>query len=671
MDLRQIAMSSADVCLKYYEKNPKAAVFKTNIRAIQSTLLEDEFELTLESKLRPSEDLTIRIGKDKCFANSTDQKHYRIQSIIGKKAVLCEVSKELADTLREIEGKDIDNKIDCWFESDKTFLVKQVKEWYKNHGNKIKIPNFVPSVPVSFHPQIRISENQKEAVKTVLTSPFSYIWGAPGTGKTRHVLATCLYSCLRAKKKVLLTAPTNVALDQSLNGILEVLEKDSELNIREQVLRLGIPEDQFFNKLADVCAEAVFRRLIKQCQERITEILNTLPKLKISKDIKSGVAQGIDPFPGMSGREVEEQIRQLNQEKTKLSAKRDEATEKNSLSPFMDDFDIIAATADSCIFNIKPDGVFSPDHIFLDEAGYCSVIKGMTYTAFNCPFTMLGDHMQLPPVCDVEPKPKDEITEEEKNTLFLWKFSSIAAEEVIQARDYARFKDKDDIDLSFQQLKKISLTETHRFGPKLAKILAEQVYDSNFTSRREKETDIWVINAPKRAKDIGKDPQTGNRIRFSQSEEAAIIRLILNNIGSESIENIGILTPYTYHRKQLSHDIGEQLKSHHYHNIVRDRIMSIHQSQGSEWDVVIISAVDSMVFGDAWYMNTAKGGASNAIKIINTAVSRARQLLILVCDIASWQQHPNQFLSKIIEIAKEHEPEDPLPILNEAKGEQP
>ena len=662
MDLRQIATDSANVCLKYYEKHPNAAVFRTNIREIQETLLWEEFELTLEKKLYSTDGLSIHIGQEKSFNNEADEKHFYIRNIRSKRIVLSEVSDKLADALREHIARNNGKEIGCWFESDKTFLVKRVKEWYIKHGAKIRIPDAAATTPVSFHPRIRLSENQEEAVETALSSPFSYIWGAPGTGKTKHVLASCVYSCLEAGKKVLLTAPTNIALDQSLTGVLQALSGDDELQIRRRILRIGMPDDQYFDDLADVCAEAVFQRLMKEIQERIDEILKELPKLTDSKNIKSGKARGTDFYPGMTVQEIDHRIAQLNRESKDLRGKREEAGEKNSLQPFLDSFEVIAATVDSCIHVIQPDSAFKPDHIFLDEAGYCSMIKGMTYTAFSCPFTMLGDHMQLPPVCDVEPKAGDEITDGEKNTLFLWKFSAIAMEQIITAKEYGSFYGKDDIDPLFTRLKKSSLTETHRFGSKLAGILANNVYSSNFTSCADRETDIWVIDAPKRMEDTYKNPHNTRNYRFSQSEEDAIIRLVLNNIGSEAIKNTGILTPYKDYRKDLRTKIGNSLKSHSQSNMIRDNILSIHQSQGSEWNVVVVSVVDSMAYRDSWYMNTVKDqGVPYAIKIINTAISRTKGLLILVCDIASWQQYPNQFISKIIGIAEKHNAEDPLP----------
>lgn len=667
MSLRQTAIESADVCLKYYANHPEDAIFRTGIRSMVSTLFDGEIVLTLEKKLKSTENLTIRIGKNQSYTNDSENRYFKVSSLNQKKVTLTEVSEELVSDLENA----LQNNNECWFESDKTFLVKRVKVWYENYGDRIGIPIVKPKMPVSFHPGIPVSDNQKEAIRVAMTSPFSYIWGAPGTGKTKHVLASCIYSYLKEGKKVLISAPTNTALDQSLSGILEALSDDETLNIRKRTLRLGIPEDNIGLKFHDVTEEAVCERLKREISQQLQDKLKAVSQLTACLSIRSGKSAGNDDFPNLTTKDIKSKIVQLNKDMTDLKADRSKASETDNGFSLFKYIDLVAATTDACIFSLPPGGNFTPEHIFLDEAGYCSVIKGMPFTAYNCPLTLLGDHMQLPPVCDVDPKREDQFTEEETSKLFMWRFSSIAMEPVIEAQDYSRFKNIKDLNPTFHHLRSSSLVETHRFGPKLANILANTVYDSNFISNGNRDTRIWVIDAPKLSEDIGINPKTGKRIRFSHNEEEAIIQLILNNINTEIIEEIGILTPYKEYRRQLKTDISSRLKKHHYNDLVQDNIMTIHQSQGNEWEVVIVSVVDSLEdYWDSYFMNTNKDN-SNALKIINTAVSRAKQLLIIICDMESWRRSPDQFISRIINIAEQHKATDNLPVNTEVKKETP
>ena len=70
------------------------------------------------------------------------------------------------------------------------------------------------------------------------------------------------------------------------------------------------------------------------------------------------------------------------------------------------------------------------EHIFLDEAGYANIIKALTIFNYNIPITFLGDHLQLPPVCEIgDRKIKNE---EEFHNVFVWSQSAIYMENLFQ-----------------------------------------------------------------------------------------------------------------------------------------------------------------------------------------------------------------------------------------------
>lgn len=70
--------------------------------------------------------------------------------------------------------------------------------------------------------------------------------------------------------------------------------------------------------------------------------------------------------------------------------------------------------------------------------------------------------------------------------------------------------------------------------------------------------------------------------------------------------------------------------------------MTIHKSQGLEWDTVILSAVDAeeMFFTDS---TKIRGNA-----LLNTALSRARKHLVIVCDADCWAKRPQQLLGRLV-----------------------
>ena len=75
-------------------------------------------------------------------------------------------------------------------------------------------------------------------------------------------------------------------------------------------------------------------------------------------------------------------------------------------------------------------------------------------------------------------------------------------------------------------------------------------------------------------------------------------------------------------------------------NLPEEIVMTIHGAQGREWDTVMLSIVDSSD-KEKWFTTVKKQG-SNGKMVINTAVSRARKKLVIVCDEDYWRKEANK-----------------------------
>ena len=80
---------------------------------------------------------------------------------------------------------------------------------------------------------------QEIAIRKALSQEVTFIWGPPGTGKTK-TLASILGLLIAAGKKILLTANTNAAVDEILRKFLED-EENVSLAQEGKIIRLGIP----------------------------------------------------------------------------------------------------------------------------------------------------------------------------------------------------------------------------------------------------------------------------------------------------------------------------------------------------------------------------------------------------------------------------------------------
>lgn len=254
-------------------------------------------------------------------------------------------------------------------------------------------------------------------------------------------------------------------------------------------------------------------------------------------------------------------------------------------------------------------------HVFLDEAGYTSLARGLAAFAAHAPVTFLGDHNQLPPVCEMN------------------RISSVDMPACLWALPISFYSELLNLDFphlfyncyqkgaspSFGQLAFASLNTSYRFGDTLAKILAQHIYKSGFHGVSNAPFEILCLDAPR---------EQAHKKRGSLSECHVVDAYLTANPQSD----FAILAPYNSQIMQLRAVLPDY----------RDNILTVHRAQGQEWDTVILSVVDT---SDTYFTNS---NLSIGRRIINTAVSRARRRLVIVCDLAFWKSHPDQLITKLL-----------------------
>ena len=268
------------------------------------------------------------------------------------------------------------------------------------------------------------------------------------------------------------------------------------------------------------------------------------------------------------------------------------------------------------------------EHLFVDEAAYCSLIKAGVFFSLGIPVTLLGDHMQLPPVCEMDRKL---ILDDAKQwECFLWDMSAIYFPDLLSSESRIEnfydcyYWNKGPI---FENVKVSFLTGTYRFGEELAKVLDGFIYHQSFTGLGENQTTITVIDAPKK--------QAGLPFTVSPDEAYAIREYLEKN----KLEDFAILAPYKNQVKCLRAKL----------NLPAERIMTIHASQGREWDTVILSVTDAQ----KKFFMLSRNIDPPGYKLVNTAVSRARKHLVLVMDYGAWRNRRDELITAIAAIKNE------------------
>ena len=710
----------------------------------------------------------------KDYSNEFTAKKYDAKA----KFVVFSVSPKAIKLLNSLKSNNPDDGFKI--ESDLTFLVSRVKDWYsKNSLCFNRMPSML-TPPSDLDLSDVFSDEQHDAINTVFSSPVSYIWGAPGTGKTRYVLSGCLIHYFENNLKTLVCAPTNNSLEQVLFAFLGKLEEAG--GDAKRVLRLGTPSNEFYSKYPDSCFTDYEKHVFDTYPEKIQKLDNYIKYIKANETLsffnsacqsKIEKAKSISIENGSLSQKVQAiecEIRKLketlaesmslrglskikrclssyNPKKIKADIEENETAIKhlrdslenrenkqrviaselqsaleskalefikdnqhftelkhripeldfsgasnalNKLRSYLSKYDqpdlfgkeytsrsvddieeeynkmkkelekvrdkrnidrlVIAATLDTYIGNINIDKPkkenmcnYKPKHIFLDEAGYSNVIKAMTLFRSNCPVTFLGDHKQLEPVCEMNKNPnknnQDSIIEN-CNEVFLWAakamYSTLFFENLPDSVYEKYLADSFPQYDSMPALSTAALTRSYRYGKDMAAILDEYVYKNHLMSAAKTETKIKVFSVPGR----------GSKHNHENSSEADVIK---KYISQNKPSDCAILTPYKDQRSLLK----KTLKS----IFPEECIMTIHTSQGQEFETVILSVADYSDSKNVFFTSTGSPSSKHSpatINILNTAISRAKSELIVVCDGDYWENKKGELISALIEYAKEN-----------------
>ena len=587
--------------------------------------------------------------------------------------------------------------------SDMKWLISLTQDMFNEYGEKVgyprKAPSFshddysFPKYPGDGQP----TQQQRDAVHTILNSKMSYIWGAPGTGKTQFVLSTAIIAHIKKGHRIAIIAPTNNSLEQVLRGVMKVISTDDPehgyIDPKEDIIRLGTPTQTFIKDFGEMCENKAISKELRSIDNQLRNLdifqlaseadflINTLNKIRRTlmeredtkdqyqlKELNDDIDTDIDylrerlkPYDTFSNLmfdvthvnidskidNIEKEIHSIDKSKLsqdtyidldeeELRNERDRLLEERSklekqetnsrirTAKIMAMTPYILMSRRKTLFDAG--GIVDVDQIFIDEVGYCNLIQTMPVFMCGPPVAMLGDHMQLPPVCELD----DEVlasffTEPNDNGYmkygFMWDQSVLHIEDYltmdIDECGYAYVNDNDPV---FIETKKCDLTESHRFSENIAEILDKCVYKNGIRSIGKNPEDSVSIECIDVRNGGARDK------RANPGEADAIADYIENNM--DELDDFVILTPYKDQRSLLE----KKCKCE------RDRIMTIHSSQGREWNTVIMSICDDdKIARDVPLRLTSSIDGYNGLRVMNTAVSRAQKKIILVCNHDFWK----------------------------------
>lgn len=216
------------------------------------------------------------------------------------------------------------------------------------------------------------AEQQHAAQAIAGTSPVVLIQGPPGTGKTK-TLATAIAHLVAQKKRVIVSAPSNTAVDHLCHQLLEQ---------KIALLRVGNEE-----KMSDAVQAFTIDGYLERGPEK--KLLEQLRKSLRKADEAAG------KFIRNYTKEAAEEKQQARKERTSL--RRDiRRIGSDARSHLLETIPVIAGTPVG-LFNELPKD-FLADCVILDEAGQCPEPLAWLTASFGKRLVVCGDPQQLPPV---------------------------------------------------------------------------------------------------------------------------------------------------------------------------------------------------------------------------------------------------------------------------------
>jgi|AntDeeMinimDraft_5_1070356.scaffolds.fasta_scaffold06934_2 predicted DNA helicase len=526
--------------------------------------------------------------------------------------------QRMLDTLDKFKNAKKDSRVG---ELQKKILDLEELEWKQDPIENIEWVNE------------DLNDSQKDAVKNAMEAKdFYLIQGPPGTGKTMTAIEI-INQGVKAKKDILATADSNVAVDnlveRLVNSGTEVLRLGHPIRVtpllRKHTLDYKILEHPDYKK-AEELREEVQELLDKQddYQHPGDSLRRGMSDDLIKKKAQKNQGnRGVDPD---TIKDMAEWIKL--QEKINDIFDRIDRLEQNAVKELIDSAEVICTTNSTAGSDLLDDYRF--DLVVIDEAtqstepaSLISLIKGKKNV-------LIGDHKQLPPTI----------------------LSKKAAEKGLRKSMFERLYEIYGKDI------RSMLEIQYRMHDDIMEFSNNEFYNGNLKSAAEVADHTlrdlgYELKGKKCFTDKSLDP--GQPIVFidtkemtaeerslkgSNSYDNLVEMEVLLDIVDEALkselkpEQIAVIAPYK--------DQVDLLKKHN--NLENLEINTVDGFQGREKEVVLISLVRSNDCNNIGFLRD--------LRRINVALTRAKRKLIVIGDSSTVTK--NDTYENLIEYIKEN-----------------
>ncbi|WP_375581346.1 IGHMBP2 family helicase [Marivirga tractuosa] len=454
--------------------------------------------------------------------------------------------------------------------------------------------------------------------KALNSNDIFLIHGPPGTGKTT-TLSYLIKSFFKEDKKVLVTAPSNTAVDN-------ILEKLQSLEVPST--RIGNPvrmDENLLNLSLDVQlqdhpdyqqANGIWNKiqLLKKEQEDYVPATGQNRRgLSDQKIIQ--LASSKKPYRGIQSGKLRKMAKWIKiQQDINKNFEEAQALQEAAIESILEKSAIICTTNSSAGSELLKDIIF--DVVCIDEATQSTEPEALIPLVKGRKWILAGDHQQLPPT----------VKAKEASDLSISLFERFQAELpenridilTIQYRmhqDIMRFSNEN----FYQNQLKAHPSVAHHTLKDLPGFEPFPYINPAIEAVVQSSKPVVFIPCFE-----GKEEQLADSHSWFNREEIALTKEITDALLSSRLfpEDIGIISPYDQQVSRLK----STLKDYHV------EIKSIDGFQGREKEVIIISLVRSNLEGNIGFLRDYRR--------LNVALTRAKRKLIIIGNPSTLQSNP-------------------------------
>jgi superfamily I DNA and/or RNA helicase len=435
-----------------------------------------------------------------------------------------------------------------------------------------------------------LNESQVDAVHFALSArDVGLIHGPPGTGKTTTVVEV-IRQAIRRGKKVLACAPSNMAVDNVFQKLLE---------FGERAIRLGHPA-----RVLPELREHTLDLLVEE--HRDVKLARKLVKQAMSLFREAGKYRRAAPKPG-ERKQLRDDARSLLADARKM--------EQQAVESILDSAAAICATTTGIDSQLVGPRQF--DLVVIDEACQSTEPGCWIPLLRGDRLVLAGDHCQLPPTV----------------------VSQEAAAEGFGTSLFERLINQYGPDIARR------LTVQYRMNQAIMEFTSRELYDGQLVAHesvrehrlcdlpdvavsRLTEWPVEIIDTAGAGYDEELEPDGESRLNRQEAEVVA--RKVQELLDAPiAARDIAVITPYGAQVRLLREMLG----------VPGLEIDSVDGFQGREKEAVVISLVRSNTKGEIGFLGD--------IRRMNVAMTRARRKLLMIGDSATLGGHP--FYSRLLE----------------------